>query len=286
LKNATEDSLPKLGKQLDDPHPDVRQKARRALLDRAVKGAQRKEVIGQGVAALAGKPWRAQEQAAILLADLDHRPAGARLAELLSADRPEVFVTAAWALRRLGDTESLPAVLAYLTAEEQRFSRNNALPGRKGGRPDLVNHQMSQLCQLFGRLRHAPAEPVLRRFVPRNDKAPMPEARAAAIWALGFLHEGKPVAALAAALEGRLNDVLSLPPEDARVRRMAAVTLGRMKAKDSLASLRKYSPDQQMSEDVIASVCAWAIERITSEKARPATPRKVTMRDWFLVPND
>ena len=54
-------------------------------------------MIEQATAALATKQWRAQEQAAILLADLGHRPAGARLAELLSADRPEVFVTAAWA---------------------------------------------------------------------------------------------------------------------------------------------------------------------------------------------
>src|SRR5262249_29043302 len=112
FQHATPDSVALLAKQLGDPHPAVRNKARRALHERAVKSGQRKEVIEHGTKALAGETWQAQEQAAVLLANLRHQPAAARMVELLSADRPEVFVTAAWGLRRLSVPSSLPGALA------------------------------------------------------------------------------------------------------------------------------------------------------------------------------
>ena len=48
---------------------------------------------------LATPRWRALEQATILLAVLDHKPAAPRLVDLLRFERPEVFVAAAWGLR-------------------------------------------------------------------------------------------------------------------------------------------------------------------------------------------
>src|SRR5439155_26706985 len=64
LRVRSDESLGLLGKKLDDVHPDVRAKARRALHERRLKGGQRKAVIEQAVAALATKQWRAPEQAA------------------------------------------------------------------------------------------------------------------------------------------------------------------------------------------------------------------------------
>ena len=207
-KHVTDDSLEACWPQaLDDPHPDVRAAARRALHSgrqgRAAQGGDRP-----------GRPrrWprsggRAQEQAIVLLADLDHKPAAARLAELLTATAPEVFVTAAWALRRLGEPSSLPAVLAYLEAEQPRYAGQTTRPRPAAGlSPSMVDHQMSQLMQLLVLQRHRPALPLMRRMVPPNEKVGRHEDRAAGIWGLGKLHDLESAAEYAGALVERLND--------------------------------------------------------------------------------
>jgi hypothetical protein len=110
------------------------------------------------------------------------------------------------------------------------------------------------------------------------------ECRGAAIWALGLLHEGKVDGGLTKELVGRINDMASIPPEDSRVIRMAAISLGRMKAVDALPTLRKLYPGGQPGEGP-GRACAWAIERITGE----AVPTLATVRrvhtDWFLTPS-
>lgn len=285
LRNPTDDSLGLLARQLDDSHLDVRTGARLALQERATKGGQQKAVSEHAVAVLRAEKWRAQEQAAILVADLGHRPAGAALAALLSADRPEVFVTAAWALRRLGDVDSLPAVLKYLTEEVKRVSGRGKLPGRTDDWQAMVDHQLSQVAQHLGRMKYAPADAVLRQFVRRGG-LPFLEARAAAIWALGLIHEDKPVNDLVKQLQARLDDVLSMPPEDDRVRQMSALSLGRMKAKASLPFLEKYNPNHRFGDDDVSGSCAWAVERITGKKAGLTPSRVVAPRDWFLLPSD
>jgi HEAT repeat protein len=285
LRVATDDSLRLLAERLDDLHPDVRARARRALLERARKAGERQAVIKQATAALKANQWRAQEQAAILLADLDHRAAGARLAELLWVARPEVFVTAAWALRRLGDAESLPAALEYLAAAQKRHSTGEAMPGRTAAAKGMADHQLSQLAQHLGQSRYAPADAALRRFVPPGG-GPGNESRAAAIWALGLIHEGRLVPGLAKQLEARLNDIVPPSLESDRVRQMSAVTLGRMKAKDAVPSLRKHSPNHQIGVGEVGSSCAWAVERITGEKAGVAPPQVMSIGEWFLLPVD
>jgi HEAT repeat protein len=101
---------------------------------------------------------------------------------------------------------------------------------------------------------------------------------------LGWIHEGKNVPDLASTLEVRLNDTNSIPPEDNRVRWMCAYSLGRMKAENTLPSLRRYYFNSEPSEDPINNACGWAIEQITGEKMpAPRTIRK-PQRDWFLIP--
>jgi HEAT repeat protein len=286
LQVPTRERIGFLANRLDDTDPEVRAQARRALRELAGKG-WRDRVTGEAMGALHAASWRGQEQAAVLLAQLGHRPAAGRLVGLLTHDRPEVFVAAAWGLRRLAVRETLPAVTRYVEGR-QRDLRKAA--GGGGRLFDLIGHQVSQLNQFLGRQRYAPADAVLQSFVQRMEgpKRPVayPEARAAAIWALGLLHEGKPAPALVTAVEGRLNDVATLPPEDPRVRRMAAVALGQMKAKAALASLRKHYPDRKPSLDPVNNACGWAVQQVTGEiQPRPQTIRQVR-RDWFLTPQD
>jgi HEAT repeat protein len=274
----TEGHVRRLADQFDDPHPDVRGKARQALHELATKGGQRDRVIAEATRALATQDWRGLEQATLLLTHLDHKRAAGRLVELLKHARPEVSVTAAWGLRKLAVRETLPEVLQHVRARLPRLQD----PQQVG---KLLEHEISQLNQFLGRQRYREADAVLRRFIPKLKRW-APEARAAAVWALGLIHEGKPDRALVADLEDRLNDIASLPPEEPRVRWMCAVTLGRMKAKAAEDSLRKHYRDRKPSENPVNNACGWAIERITGEVMPAPETRRVPRQDWFLVPND
>jgi HEAT repeat protein len=273
-----------LGERLDDLHPDVRARARRALYELAVKKGLRDQVLAAGTKMLATDKWRGEEQAAILLSDLDHRPAAKRLLQLLPAERSEVFVTAAWALRRLAVKESLPGVVGYLKSELPLFrSRRN-----RGERPNashhLVDHQLSQLNQLLGQQKYREADTILQGFIPRMTNAMSFESRAAAIWALGLIHEGKRNATLEKAVTARLQDTATQPPEDPRVRRMSAILLGRVGAKDAVPKLKKYSIRFEQTGDPVNDACNWSIARLTGVKLpAPKTIRKPAT-GWFISP--
>lgn len=158
---------------------------------------------------------------------------------------------------------------------------------------------MSHLIQFLGQARHAPADPVLRAIVPRvlggaafsgpNGGAPAftpvgGETRAAAIWALGLLHEGNPTDALVKQVEDRLTGDPGLGPDDPRVRRMAAVALGRMKAAQSLPALRTHSEGTAPTLDPVAHACRWSVSQLTGDPVPPLGTVEVPLRDWFLAP--
>src|SRR5262249_42629134 len=181
-----------LGDRLDDVHPDVRAKARRSLHDVAAKKELRTQVIAEATRRLATEQWRTLEQAAILLAQLDYKPAATRLLELLRFERPEVFVAAAWGLRIMALPETLPGALTHVEARlKQRPSATKGSPVTAYHR-EMIDHQLSQLNQFLGQHKYQPAEPVLRQFIPHPEISFRVgyESRAAAIWALGLIREG------------------------------------------------------------------------------------------------
>jgi hypothetical protein len=71
--------------------------------------------------------------------------------------------------------------------------------------------------------------------------------------------------------------------EDPRVRQMAAVALGRMKARSALGTLRSYwfgKPDL----NPVSNACGWAVAQITGEAPPPAGTVAITARGWFVAP--
>jgi HEAT repeat protein len=286
FQRPTEKHVHLLANGLDDIHLDVRRKSRRLLEQLAAKKEWHDPVIEEATRMLSTRQWRALEQATILLTLLDHKPSAKRLVELLPFDRPEVAVTAAWGLRKLDVRETLPAVASHVEAAQKR-----AVASRRGPDPQemvgvTMDHQLSQLNQFLGRRKYAAADDVLRRYIPRRSDNSWPEARAAAIWALGLIHEGKPVADLAALLEQRLNDTGTLPRENDQVRMMAAIGLGRLKAEDALPSLRHACPNFAPSLNPVSNASGWAIEQITGEAMPAPKAIRKPRRDWFLMPLD
>jgi HEAT repeat protein len=297
LRLPNDEHLRLLGDRLDDPHPDVRAQARRSLQALAGKPEWRPRVLAEGTRVLATENWRGVEQAAILLTGLDHKPAVGRLLALLTFPRAEVAVTAGWALRRLAVPETLPAITKYVGATRRRAFANASEP-EEGGIPIiLLDFQLAQLNQLLGLQKYAAAEPVLREYVPRmaislggGARGPaiqvLPEARAAAIWALGLLHEGKADAELATALETRLKEGMSMPPEDERVCLMSAIALGRMRAKEQLPTLQKFYAANEPTASPINNASGWAVAQITGKPMTPPRTIHAIQRDWFLTPTD
>src|SRR6185312_4461913 len=113
-----------------------------------------------------------------------------------------------WGLKTLAVRETLPGVASFVDGFVKRILTF------KGSAAELQtlsygidDHVLSQLNQFVGEQKYRPADALLRQFIAKRTPGGMgPESRAAAIWALGLIHEGKPVDALATELETRLND--------------------------------------------------------------------------------
>jgi HEAT repeat protein len=283
---ADASSIKKLGPLFNDPHPGNRDFARETLRRFASTQQLDPLVRAEATRVLQLRDWRGQEQAALLLAQLDHKPAAKRLIALLESSRPEVMAATGWALRKLAIPETLPAMLDKATRETNN-SQKVGTPG-KGPMPGVgypregYDAQLFQLLQAFGQMRYAPAAPLLRRFIPKSVPFPV-HVRAAAVWSLGFIDPGPRRAELTKQLSGRLADAFGMFPEFELVRRMSAVALGRLKAKDQIGTLRRfYSHDGPGSE--VGLACRWAIHEITGETLPGPPHREVFPSGWFLEP--
>jgi hypothetical protein len=288
FREVTVDRIRLLADRLEDEYPDVRVKARQYLVNLAAKPDLRDTVIQEGSRILAGKNWRGLEQAEILLVLLRHQPAAPRLIELLTFERPEVFVAAGWGLRCLDVPGTLPAVLTHFRSFRGLSDRNATTAILDQMPPLIVDQQFCHLAQFMGQRRYQPAEATLRLFVPRVPRAALvgQETRAAAIWTLGFILEGKVDPGLARQLEERLSDIPKGldPGEDPRVRQMSAITLARMKSNDSLKTLKRFQATEKPVMNLVAHACSWAIQQLTGEKPPPLGSVEFpagTFRNWL-----
>lgn len=264
-----------LARLLDDPHPKVRGQVREDLFSLA-KTPELDQTVREGaMAALAGESWRGQEQAALLLAALDHKPAAPRLVALLESNRPEVMVATAWGLRKLAVPETLPALLDKARRQTEFRKTKGELPG--------LDEQVAHLCEALGLMKYAPAESVLRQYIPKRQDWTL--SRMAGIWAVGHLHAGKPNEELAALLIARLTDRDPINPEMPSNRMAAAISLGRMKAASQVEAMRGWMGPVIDPEPVDMAI-RWALIEITGEKLPPVATPAGRLGTWFLEPLD
>ena len=276
IQRPTPERMPALARLLDDPHPQVRGEIREALFRLAQTADLSQPVRKAAMQELSRDGWRGQEQAALLLAALDHKPAAGRLVELLESKRPEVMVSTAWALRRLEVRETLPALLDKATRQTANRPKENTRE---------LDEQVAHLFEAFGRMQYAPAEPLM---VPYIAKPPMGQpmktiSRGGAIWALGRLHEGTPDNALADQLIARVIDITVFPPEFDMIRQVSAVALVRMKAVSQIETLRKYNKEKSPHEQT-GLYLRWALSELAGDKFPPVPEVTVSPGVWFLAP--
>jgi HEAT repeat protein len=285
-RQPSEKHIRLLGERLDDQDPHVRADARRALHELAAHKELRAAVIATAMQVLEKESWRCLEQAAILLAQLDHKPAAPRLLELLTFNQPEVCVSAAWGLRKLAVPNTLSSILRYVQEQLPPLQSGSHALDRPEVRNDILDHQLSQLVQLLGLLKYRQADEMLHTLIPHRGPWTGPETRAAAVWALGWIHQGESVPQLTSLLLARFRDVSSQPPEDGRVRLMCAITFGRLKAPEAENDMRGGNRAHTLSRDPITNACGWAIEQMTGKPLKdPKTIEERQLQStWLLIP--
>jgi HEAT repeat protein len=296
-KQATPNAAAALCLFLDDPDLELRISVRESLI-RLADVEPTREAVRQHVGKLLTDGGRrAREQAVMAIGAIRFQPAADRLLQLLDDKAPEVSVPAAWALRRLAVPSTADAILARVRVQVDRGRRPlPPKPAPDPGASAVAARQLEHLIEALGVLRHRPAAPLLAEFLP---PPPPPlarirpgfsanmlwqnEMREAAIWSLGHIYAGEPVAGLAAPLKQCLGGT-GQTNEPAAVRAIAAVSIGRMKMKDLLAPLRELHKDESAPVEVGAA-CAWALEQITGHPAPlNLKPLEVWHRGWFLEP--
>jgi hypothetical protein len=268
-----------LARLLDDPHPTVRGSVRDSLYELAQRPELSEPVRQAATGMLARDHWRGLEQAALLLAALDHKPAAARLVELLEFNRPEVGVAAAWGLKKLAILETLPAML-------DKARRQSEIRRKHSPEPPGLDDQTAHLFEAFGRMRFTAAEPLLLTYVPKSFTLGM-NSRRSAIWSIGLLHAGVSDEPLAQKLMDRIADDGPPPdlPELGPVKQMSAVSLARIKATSQTDIFRKYvSPF--IAPNRLGMTFRWALMDLTGEQIPEPAPTKTGKTGWFLEPLD
>lgn len=274
VARPTPERVAMLTRMLDDPHSGLRAAVRESLF-RLAQTTELDASIREGASAvLAGDSWRGQEQAALLLAALDHKTVASRLVELLESPRDEVLITAAWGLRKFAILETLPAMLDK--AVRQTEIR------KKSGASSSLDIQVALLCEAFGMMKYAPAKELLKRYIPK-DFVMGERSRCAAIWSLGHLHADQPDEGLAKLLFERLTESGLMPGEWDSVRNMSVISMARMKTRTQMEPTRKFlfsrGPPETMN---LAN--RWALQEMTGETFPEPKPVIVMRFGWFLEP--
>lgn len=273
---------------LGDENPTVRNATRRTLAARArLDGSDRAAVIAelnQTLADPAPDAWRRVEQAALLARDLDSEESVEALMALVEFPRLESRLAVLRALRALSGSELMPRVLEHARALAQVSARDVK---EQQDKPDYerrsgVGKQLAIVHEMLGEKRYEPGVSYLRRFIPKRSPYAA-EARAAAVWALGHIFAGSEDAGLTREFASRLSDVNPVNPEFEHVRRMSAVSIGRIKSRAGLGAVEEFSG---VGEGVtkVALACRWAAEQLTGEASPPIDLEPIVVRGWFLEP--
>ena len=277
---AAQHSLPAialLDDFLNDTDPKVRNQVRQTLEDFDAHPSISTAVRQAGMKMLKTDQWRGAEQAAYLLGRLNHEPAVPRLLELLSFDRAETRLAAAVALRWLAVESSLPDVLQHATQLTNRVDQGE----RSDRHNEDFSNEMAQIMQMFGQMMYRSAEPLARRYFPKHSYHS--RARGAAFWALGCWYTDHPDAALARGFAERLSDLEPMNSENELVRKMSAIGIGKMQAKEELDVLEKFNDGDEPATPV-GMACRWAIMRMTDQTLPPPLPHRTKLTGWFLEP--
>lgn len=259
---ASEKNSKLLASCLDDVVPKNRRAARDCLIKFAAEDSLKETVIADTGKVLASESWRELEQALLVLTVIGDRGKKSRIFELLEHPRPEVFVTAAWSLKRLAEESWGDEIFAALERQVEKIrDRSMSYQGLFAA---------THLIESMGILGYKQALPVLETMVPKGAPYSL-SMRCAAVWSIGFLVDVEADSNIVSQVEERFMDFSAFPPEEPEVRATAAVALGRMKSLKSLDILRERA-EIESARSMVGIRAYWAISQMTDEPM-PEVPR-------------
>jgi len=220
---------------LNDRNPDLRSTVAKNLLQKAMLG-QRELVNGIVTSHLSSDSWRGVEKSIQIAVGIAERAHCKKFIELLLHPRPEVKMTAGWALMELGDE---PEVLSSMfKAAEQIAAELKAYGNVVVPFEDQV--KLSYLLEAFGKNDYQTASQFLEKFIPKSEVNYGAVSRASAIWSLGKLNRRKDNENLRRKLYERMSDFAAINPEHPLIRFMSHLALGEMAHPESREMLEKY----------------------------------------------
>ncbi|MEZ6031677.1 MAG: HEAT repeat domain-containing protein [Planctomycetaceae bacterium] len=262
-----------LGQMLGDVNPRLRRDVSSGLQKLAEQPELDQPIRDSALQMLTGEEWQGQEQAALLLGSLEHKPAADRLVQLLESQRPEVRLASAWALRKVAVRETIPALIeeAMRKTEQRRIE----------GDSEQLDQEIAHLFEAIGVLHAEEAVSLLREYVPK--RAGWHLSRGAAIWAIGKIREGSRDADIESSLSSRILDFDPQPRESSLVKQMSAVALARMQAADQAQMMREFAVSDGVDTRLKLAL-GWAVRHLTGEELPAPEPLTVSQGNWFLEP--
>jgi HEAT repeat protein len=254
--------LQQLADGMDDPILANRELAAKLMAEAWNDQSNHTMINEQVQRMLACQAWQGREQAILLVNAIKHRESIPRLFELTQDESRDVYVTAAWCLRKLveqpADVTKALELVTQCTDDTKMVDRPV---------PTTVDdyHRISHLLELLGEQKHEPGTELMSRFIPKNSGFHT-VARATAIWSLGSIYEGKPDAACRAAIEERMMDFRAMNPENIFVRYVATIAIGRIADETALAQLEQI-PEPSITP--VGQARDWAIQAIRERTAKP-----------------
>ncbi len=265
---------------LGDQHIVVRNNARIVLEAFSVEKPLLDRIVMQaGRAIAAADNWCRVEQSLLLAALLKQNQFSEECVPLLTHERPEVFVTAAWLMHLYPNALVLKKVT---TIAQERLKAVRRAPIELQTDMGL---QMAHLFQLAGFLEHKPFQSLCEDQFNKSTGVGR-EGRAAAMWAIGMLNRDNPSEQLVGQLVRRLNDRTSdTNPEFDLVRYKCVMSLGRMNARSQVADIHKaYKVDTPVT--FIPEASRWVLARFGEEVPPERQMRDAVMKvgGWKLSP--
>ena len=203
---------------LKDPIPRLRREAASQLV---LLGTTDKSNVATSVLkVLDSNDPLAMEQACLILAEIQHGPALARISRLVEHPSPDVYVTASWAVRSLSSKE-VHAQQVMKKAEGLALQMIERI--RSGNVTDHEFHRLAHLIETAGELRLKSASETLMRLVPRDRWRSRPAVPLFGLW-VGSM-KMIPTGPGEAHWEDRMMDFEGAEPENVWVRYASTIAL-------------------------------------------------------------
>lgn len=264
-----------------DTHIGVRNEARRTLQRLALSDDSLRDRIlanAGDVSAKANATWQQIEQSLLLLGVMRHDAFQDNLIALLTHERPEVLVTAAWLLHlmpqeRLGE----PAVQEAVAKWKQI---------QAGGMPadtiDVYSLQIAFICEVAART-NARSIIDLCKDQYSKDVPLSPETRAIALWSLGVLMTDSEDDDLRKKYTERLFDDSPFNPEMNVVRAASAISMGLLGNKAAIADLKK-GQTKFGGDGLVGRALSTALKRFGEEHLPTTTSVDTSIGGWPVGP--